>query len=112
MTYLPKQKADKICKAIFHMSIVLCVASVGAKLYCSNDLAIKNQELKDAATRQTQLEKEVAELTYVDSSLSSMSYIEEAAKKLGFVDMRDSLLSLDLRTPYQAAAVTVGTTER
>ena len=106
MSYLTKQKADIVCKTIFNISIVVCVVSIGAKLYCSNELAVKNQQLKDASTPQAQLQTEVTDLAFVDSSLSSMSSIEQAATKLGFIDMKDSLVSLDLNTPYQASAVT------
>jgi len=95
----------KFYKTCCFVSFVLFSLGIASRMYFSNKLVVKNQDLKSLSEAKASLEKEVALLSFEDANLSSPQYIESQAGKLGFEDMKESLLSLDLNAPLPVAAL-------
>lgn len=94
-------------KVLFFFSVGLFAVSVLGRMYCSNHLVVKNEELRVLHMEKIELEKEISSLKYQDSQLSSLSYVESKALELGFVPLSESLLSLNVDAPLPVAALSV-----
>lgn len=106
MTNLKQEKKQNLTNKVLKFSIVLFVLSLGCKVYCSNLLAVKNSDLRNTFLQRENLEKEISSLTYTDSQLSCIHIVEQKAYELGFVPMQESLLSLNVSSANQVAALT------
>jgi len=98
--------STKTWKITFFTSSVIFALALGVKLFLCGFLAVKNGELKDTFIARDYLKKEISDLNYESSRLSRMEFIEERARKIGFVEMEESLLSLDINAPDQVATLT------
>lgn len=106
MAKIEKQRKQiKLFKLIFVLSAFAFFGSLGFKIYVSNDLAVKNQDLRSVYDKQAALEEEISMLQYRDSQVSSIKYVEERALQMGYVPMKDDLISLDLHAPIQVASL-------
>jgi cell division protein FtsL len=98
-------KILRLYKSLTLLSLFVLIVSIIFRIYTSNQVAVKNEDLKDYYTRRDQLEKELSRLEYVDSTLSSLTGIETKAKEMGFVELNETLLTIDTRSPVPVASL-------
>lgn len=99
-----QNECKTVYKVLFSVSLCLFIASIGLRIYCSSNMAVRNNELKALYDKKLELEKEITNLTYIDSNLSSLKYVEKNAFDLGFIKMDSNLKALD---PYASTSVAV-----
>jgi cell division protein FtsL len=98
-------KILKICKSLSLLSLLILVTSIIFRIYSSNQIAVKNEDLKEYYVKREQLEKELSRLEYVNSTLSSLTEIEIKARAAGFIDLNETLLSIDTKSPVPVASL-------
>jgi hypothetical protein len=106
-TALTGKTQIKRYKKIFSLSLFLFFVTLVARIFCANQLVVKNKDLRDLHQKKVTLEKEISNLTFTDSRLSSLSYVEKRAEELGYIYLNESLLSLDLEAPVPVAALSI-----
>lgn len=97
-------KSTKILKIFTHLTFCFLFGSVLFRIYCANDIAIKNEEFRNLFSQKKELEKELTKLKFIDANLSSLTDIESRALKIGFIEYNDSLAMINTKEPIPVAA--------
>jgi hypothetical protein len=92
-------------KLLLTISVMGFFCTLGFRIHCASNLAVKNEELKNLDDQKSSLEKEVALLEYEDSKYSSLKNVEDAAYKLGYIKAADSLITVDLSAGSPVAVI-------
>jgi cell division protein FtsL len=95
----------KLSRTFSLLSFLILTATIIFRIYTSNQVAVKNEDLKEYYIKRDQLEKELSRLEYIDSTLSSLTEIEVKAKEMGFEELNDTLLTIDTSSPIPVAAL-------
>ena len=98
-------KILNIYRSVSFLSFGILLVSVVFRIYCSNQISVKNEELKDLYVYKKDLQKEITMLEYIDTTLSSLSEVEKRASLLGFVEQEGALLSINTKVQIPVAAL-------
>jgi len=89
---------DYKTKNYYKYFCVLCfslfIGCLVFQMHVSNSTALKGKDFQELFSIKETLQKEIAYLKFEESTLSSLTYVEQQAYEKGFIEMQDSLLSI------------------